>query len=106
MGGVLDLSAVFAAIAHCRGHGELRQRGCVYETGATGVRKRSALAGRGNGCITCGGIYQVQDLVKKLGYATNETARRYLSGEIDAKAAASWLQKYALMDEKRTDQAI
>jgi len=51
-------------------------------------------------------FYQVQDLVKKLGYATNETARRYLSGEIDAKAAASWLQKYALMDEKRTDQAI
>jgi hypothetical protein len=50
-------------------------------------------------------FYEVQDLVKKLGYATNEAARRYLSGEINADAAAAWLQKYALMDEKRAKQA-
>jgi len=48
---------------------------------------------------------EVQDLVKKLGYATNEAARRYLSGDINAAAAAAWLQKYALMDEKRAKQA-
>jgi hypothetical protein len=50
-------------------------------------------------------FYGVQDLVKKLGYATNEAARRYLNGEINADAAAAWLQKYALMDEKRAKQA-
>ena len=50
-------------------------------------------------------FYEVQDLVKKLGYATNEAARRYLSGDINAAATAAWLQKYALMDEKRTKQA-
>jgi hypothetical protein len=50
-------------------------------------------------------FYEVQDLVKKLGYATNEAARRYLSGDITADAAAAWLQKYALLDEKRAKQA-
>src|SRR5216117_3786195 len=50
-------------------------------------------------------FYAVQDLVKKLAYATNEAARRYVNGEIDAKGAATWLQKYALMDEKRAKQA-
>jgi len=50
-------------------------------------------------------FYTVQDLVKKLAYATNEAAREYVNGEIDANAAATWLQKYALMDEKRAEQA-
>jgi hypothetical protein len=50
-------------------------------------------------------FYEVQDLVKKLGYATNEAARRYLNGDINADAAAAWLQKYAVMDEKRAKQA-
>jgi hypothetical protein len=51
-------------------------------------------------------FYEVQDLVKKLGYATNEAARRYLNGEIDANTAATWLQKFALMDEKRAKQSV
>ena len=50
-------------------------------------------------------FYAVQDLVKKLAYATNEVARGYVNGEIDADAAAKWLQKYALMDEKRAKQS-
>jgi len=50
-------------------------------------------------------FYAVQDLVKKLTYATNEAARQYVNGEIDANAAATWLQKNALMDEKRAKQA-
>ena len=50
-------------------------------------------------------FYEVQDLVKKLGYATNEAARRYLSGDLNTAAAVAWLQKYALMDEKRAKQA-
>ncbi len=49
-------------------------------------------------------FYAVQNLVKKLAYATNEAARRYVNGEIDLKTAAAWLQKYALMDEKRAKQ--
>jgi hypothetical protein len=52
-----------------------------------------------------GEFYEVQDLVKKLGYATNEAARRYLNGDIHTDSAATWLQKYALMDEKRAKQA-
>src|SRR6266487_2755675 len=50
-------------------------------------------------------FYAVQDLVKELNYGTNEAARRYVNGEIDANAAATWLQKYALMDEKRAKQS-
>jgi hypothetical protein len=50
-------------------------------------------------------FYAVQDLVKQLNYATNEAARRYVNGEIDTNAAATWLQKYALMDEKRAKQS-
>jgi hypothetical protein len=49
-------------------------------------------------------FYAVQDLVKQLNYATNEAARRYLNGEIDASATAAWLERYALMDEKRAKQ--
>lgn len=50
-------------------------------------------------------FYAVQDLVKQLNYAMNEVARRYVNGEIDASAGATWLQTYALMDEKRAKQA-
>ena len=42
--------------------------------------------------------------MKELDYAANEAARRYVNGEIDAKTVATWLQKYALMDEKRAKQ--
>ncbi len=41
--------------------------------------------------------YGVQTLVRELSYAGNEAARRYLDGEIDAAAAADWLERYALM---------
>ena len=41
--------------------------------------------------------YRVQALVRDLSYAGNEAARRYLNGEIDAVAAAAWLERYALM---------
>ena len=42
--------------------------------------------------------------MKELAYATNEAARRYVNGEIDASTAATWLEKYALMDEKQAKQ--
>ena len=41
--------------------------------------------------------YEVLELVDQLSYAGNEAARRYLDGQIDAKAAADWLEKYAMM---------
>jgi hypothetical protein len=50
--------------------------------------------------------YAVQALVEKLSYAGNEAARRYLNGEIDARAAAAWLEKYALMPAERAAQRV
>ncbi|MEP7079030.1 MAG: hypothetical protein ABI795_08355 [Chthoniobacterales bacterium] len=50
--------------------------------------------------------YVVQELVKQLAYARNEAARRLINGEIDANAAATWLEKYALLDPARAKQAV
>jgi hypothetical protein len=41
--------------------------------------------------------YDVQAMVNRLSYASNEAARRYLNGVIDAAGAAAWLERYALM---------
>jgi hypothetical protein len=48
----------------------------------------------------------VQKIVDRLSYAGNEAARRYLNGEIDAKAAAAWLTTYALMSPPRAEQRV
>lgn len=50
--------------------------------------------------------YEVLDLVDQLSYAGNEAARRYLNGEIDAKAAADWLEKYGLYSRPRAEQRV
>ena len=50
--------------------------------------------------------YAVQDLMKELNYAGNEAARRLINGEIDEKAAAEWLQKYAVMEPPRAQQRV
>jgi hypothetical protein len=50
--------------------------------------------------------YAVQDLMKDLNYAVNEAARRLINGEIDEKAAAEWLQKYAVMEPPRAQQRV
>jgi hypothetical protein len=50
--------------------------------------------------------YEVQTLVERLSYAGNEAARRYLNGEIDAAAAAAWLERYALMPKDRAQQRV
>ena len=50
--------------------------------------------------------YAVQEMTKELGYAVNEAARRFINGEIDAAAAAAWLEKYALMEPKRAQQRV
>jgi hypothetical protein len=48
--------------------------------------------------------YRIQGIVDRLSYAGNEAARRYLNGEIDRKAAAEWLTRFALMSPPRAEQ--
>ena len=50
--------------------------------------------------------YRIQELVRELSYAGNEAARRYLNREIDARAAADWLQRYALMSAAVAEQRV
>jgi len=50
--------------------------------------------------------YRVQDLTKELSYAGNEAARRYLNGEIDARAAADWLVRYAMYTPALAERRI
>ena len=50
--------------------------------------------------------YAVQRMTQALAFASNEAARRYLNGEIDAAAATAWLEKFALMDPKRAQQRM
>jgi hypothetical protein len=50
--------------------------------------------------------YEVMGLVDQLSYAGNEAARRYLDGELDAKAAVDWLERYAMMPRPRAEQRV
>jgi hypothetical protein len=50
--------------------------------------------------------YEVAALVDQLSYAGNEAARRYINKEIDAAAAAGWLERYALMPADRARQRV
>ena len=55
---------------------------------------------------TAARYYEVLDLVDQLSYAGNEAARRYLNGEINAKQAADWLEKYGLYSRPRAEQRV
>src|SRR5258705_3628404 len=50
--------------------------------------------------------YDVLAVVAQLSYAGNEAARRYINGEIDAKGAADWLEKYGLYSRPRAEQRV
>jgi hypothetical protein len=50
--------------------------------------------------------YAVLALTDRLSYAGNEAARRYLNGQIDAAAAAKWLERYGLYSAPRAQQRI
>jgi hypothetical protein len=50
--------------------------------------------------------YRVLGLTKKLSFASNEAARRYLNGEISAADAAAWMEKYSLMEPARAQQRV
>ena len=50
--------------------------------------------------------YEVLQLVKRLSYAGNEAARRYIDGQIDAKGAADWLERYAMLPRPQAEQQV
>jgi hypothetical protein len=50
--------------------------------------------------------YSVQDLMTKLGYATNEAARQLIDGQINLEAAAAWLEKYELDEPDRAKKRV
>jgi len=50
--------------------------------------------------------YAVQELVRKLSYAGNEAARRYLDGEIAREQAVDWMRRYALHPKEHAEQRI
>lgn len=50
--------------------------------------------------------YRILELTKRLGFAGNEAARRYLNGAITAAAAVDWLNRFALMTPARAQQSV
>jgi hypothetical protein len=50
--------------------------------------------------------YDLLALVDRLSYAGNEAARRYIDGQLDAKGAAGWLERYALYSPPRAAQRV
>jgi hypothetical protein len=52
------------------------------------------------------GYYDVLALVERLSYAGNEAARRYLNGQIDARGAVAWLERYGLSSRPRAEQRV
>ena len=50
--------------------------------------------------------YKVQALLKKIAYAANEAARRLIDGQIDEKAATTWLKRYALLETGQAEHRV
>lgn len=50
--------------------------------------------------------HQAQRAMRRLAYAGNEAARRYLEGRLDAKGAARFLETYTLSSPERAKQRI
>jgi len=50
--------------------------------------------------------YEILALVDRLSYAGNEAARRYINGQLDAKGAAGWLERYGLYSSPRAAQRV
>ncbi len=49
---------------------------------------------------------RIQTLKEKLGFARNETARRYLDGNLSKSKAKEWLIKYQLLSDSEADRTI
>ncbi len=50
--------------------------------------------------------YRVQELVRELGYAGNEAARRYIDGALNAEQAAAWMVRYELRSPASAAQRV
>jgi len=68
----------------------MTSRGCS----TTPSRRSSPLAGLDP--ARAAAYAEVTELLRQLQHATNQAARRYLDGEIDAGAAAEYLTRYTL----------
>ncbi len=53
-----------------------------------------------------GRYYEIEELVRRLNYADNEAARRYLAGELSREQAAKWLATYGLRPLARAERSI
>lgn len=51
-------------------------------------------------------FYEVQDLTSKLNYATNETARAYLNGDLSRENAIKQIEKYSLFTPQKAEQSL
>ena len=104
---VHGLSAVLAAVADRRGHGQFRHRGGVPRAGARGVRADHAVpAGRPRS--RRGRRSTTRCRRSSISWRTRATRRRagISNGEIDAAQAAAWLERYALMPHDRAAQRV
>jgi hypothetical protein len=50
--------------------------------------------------------YEVKELVDRLTYATNEAARRYINGDVDAAGAAAWLERFGMYSPPRAARQV
>ena len=51
-------------------------------------------------------FYEVQDLMSKLNYARNETARAYLNGDLSRENAVKQIEKYSLFTTEKAEQSV
>lgn len=51
-------------------------------------------------------FYEVQDLMSKLNYARNETARAYLNGDLSRENAIKQIEKYSLFTPEKAEQSV
>jgi len=51
-------------------------------------------------------FYEVQDLMSKLNYARNETARAYLNGDLSRENAIKQIEKYSLFSPEKAEQSV
>lgn len=51
-------------------------------------------------------FYEVQDLMSKLNYARNETARAYLNGDLSRENAIKQIEKYSLFTPQKAEQSV
>jgi hypothetical protein len=51
-------------------------------------------------------FYKVQELMGKLNYARNETARAYLNGDLSRKNAIKQIEKYSLFTPEKAEQSV